>query len=87
MDVGVGLSGTSATLGFDPQVMRRCSRDGGKTWGPDKWVSAGKIGTYGTRVIWEPCGQARNYVDQFIFTDPVPFRVSDAEIDFTVGAH
>jgi hypothetical protein len=87
MDVGIGLSGTSETLGFDPQVMRRCSRDGGKTWGPDKWVSAGKLGEYNTRVEWKPCGQARNYVEQFIFTDPVPFRVSDAEIDFTVNGN
>jgi len=85
MDVGIGLSGTSSTPGFDPQVMRRTSRDGGKTWGPEKWISAGKLGEYNTRVVWQPCGQARNYVDQFIFTDPVPFRVSDAEIEITVG--
>jgi hypothetical protein len=85
MDVGIGVSGIVTTPGFDPQVMRRCSRDGGKTFGPDKWVSAGKLGAYGTRVFWKPCGQARNYVDQFIFTDPVPFRIADAEIEFTVG--
>lgn len=87
MDVGVGLGGVATAQGFDPIVTRRCSRDGGKTWGPDKPLSAGQIGAYGTRVVWQPCGQARNYVDQFIFADPVPVRISDAEIDLMVGAH
>jgi hypothetical protein len=85
MDVGVGLSGTEPTVGVDPQVMRRASRDGGKTWGPEKWMSAGKLGDYSTRVFWSPCGQARNYQDQFVFSDPVSFRIADAEIEITVG--
>lgn len=85
MDVGIGLNGLPTLLGYDPQVMRRCSRDGGRTWGPDKWTSAGKLGAYDTRVTWQPCGQSRNYVEQFIFSDPVPFRIASAEIEFVVG--
>lgn len=82
MDVGVGLS---TGQGSDPQVMRRCSRDGGKTWGPERWVSMGKQGEYSTRVIWFACGQARNYGDEFSWTDPVPVRLVDGHIDLTMG--
>lgn len=82
MDVGIGLI---TGQGSDPQVMRRASRDGGKTWGPEKWTSAGPIGSYSTRVFWQPCGQARNYQDEFVFSDPVPFRISGAEIEIREG--
>jgi hypothetical protein len=82
MDVGVGLL---SGQGSDPQVMLRTSGDGGKTYGQERWRSAGKIGTYGARVFWQPCGQQRNRVDQFITTDPVPFRIVDATLDYTVG--
>lgn len=83
MDVGIGLL---SGQGSDPQVMRRASRDGGRTWGPEKWESAGAIGRYNTRVKWQPCGGGmRNYVDQFIFSDPVPFKISNAEIDYSEG--
>ncbi len=85
MDVGIGLGGLSTTQGYDPQVMRRASRDGGRTWGPEKWRSAGRIGEYNARVFWQPCGQARNYVDQFVFTDPVAWRITDGEIELTIG--
>jgi hypothetical protein len=83
MDVGIGLSGSAQ--GSDPQVMLRTSRDGGRTWSPERWASAGPIGAYNTRVRWLRCGQARNRVDQFTFTDPVPFRVSDAVLDASGG--
>lgn len=83
MDVGIGLSGS--VQGSDPQVMLRTSRDGGRTFGSERWASAGPIGTYNTRVRWLRCGQARNRVDQFIFTDPVPWRISDAVIQAEAG--
>jgi hypothetical protein len=83
MDVGVGLSGD--VQGSDPQVMLRTSRDGGRTFPSERWASAGPIGAYNTRVQWLRCGQARNRVDQFIVTDPVPFRISDAIIDASGG--
>jgi hypothetical protein len=83
LDVGIGLS---TGQGSDPQCMRRASRDGGKTFGPEKWRSMGKQGAYSTRVIWRACGMARNYVDEFVWSDPVPVRVTDAEMDVTVGA-
>lgn len=82
MDVGQGLS---VGQGSDPVCMLKSSRDAGRTWGHERWTTAGKIGAYSTRVRWTRLGQARNRVDQFVMTDPVPYRLCGAEIDLTVG--
>lgn len=81
-DVGVGLI---TGQGSDPQIMLRTSGDAGKTWGQEQWRSAGAIGAYGTRIFWGPCGQQRQRVDEFTVTDPVPFRIVEATVEFTVG--
>lgn len=82
MDVGQGLI---SGQGSDPQVMLRSSNDGGQTWAMERWASAGPIGAYGTRVFWTRLGSGRNRVDQLTFSDPVPFRVVDASIEYEVG--
>jgi hypothetical protein len=45
-------SGLATGQGSDPQVMLRVSRDGGRTWGNERWRSIGKIGEYKKRVLW-----------------------------------
>lgn len=87
MDVGVGISGTEPTVGVDPQVMLRISRDGGKTWGNELWTSAGKLGQYGTRVHWNRLGAARRAVFEVSMSAPVPFRITDAYLDVEAGLH
>ena len=82
MDVGVGLS---TGQGNDPQVMLECSDDGGKTFGNEAWTTAGAIGAYDTRVVWHQLGQATNPVHRFVMTDPVPWRIVDAELEITMG--
>lgn len=82
MDVGIGLANGQ---GSNPQVLRQTSRDGGRTWGPGYLASAGAAGAYGTRVLWRQCGQARNRVDRFIVSDPVPWRLVDAVIQVRPG--
>jgi hypothetical protein len=82
MDVGQGVQ---RGQGSDPQIMRQTSKDGGQTWGNEQWASSGAIGAFDTRVRWTQCGQARNRVDRFIDTDPVPSRWVDALIDVSVG--
>ena len=82
MDVGIG---TVTGQGSDPQVMLQTSPDGGKTWGPERWVSAGAIGAYDTRVQWRQNGQAVNRQDRFIFSDPVSWRITDALHDLRPG--
>jgi hypothetical protein len=83
MDVG---QGTQTGQGRVPQIMRQTSTDGGRTWGNEHWATSGRIGQFDTRVRWTQCGQARNRVDRFIDTDPVPSRFVDCLIDVTQGA-
>jgi hypothetical protein len=82
LDVGQGLA---TGQGSTPQVMLQSSRDGGQTFGPERWVSAGPIGAFSTRARWTRLGSARNRVDRFMMSDPVPWRLVDCEIDVTVG--
>lgn len=82
MDVGQGLN---TGQGIDPQLMMRMSKNGGQSFGTERWSSAGQIGSWGTRVFWTGMGQARNFVPQFVATDPVPYRIVDCLIDYTVG--
>lgn len=77
LDMQPGI-GTSTGQGANPQVMARFSRDGGQTWGPEIMASAGPIGSYATRVIWNRVGSARRLVVEISFTDPCPFRLVDA---------
>lgn len=81
LDVEVGLGATTGQ-GENPQVMLRMSRDGGKTWGNERWRSAGKIGEYGKRVRWERCGMARRKVFEVATSDPIPFRLTGAFLTF-----
>lgn len=72
METGIGLNDGQ---GADPQIMLQISRDGGRTWGNEKWMSMGKIGQYFRRVIWRRLGLARDFVFQFTMTDPVKFTI------------
>ncbi len=70
---GIGDSGTP-----DPQVMLRISYDGGKTWGPERWRSAGAVGRYANRVRWlRAVGLYRNAVFEITVTDPVDWQFLD----------
>jgi hypothetical protein len=82
MDVGIGLN---TGQGSDPQVMMQVSKDAGKTFGAEQWVSAGALGTFNTRVFFGPQGQATNFVPKFMLSDPVPFRITECLIDVTMG--
>lgn len=80
LDIEPGL-GLVSGQGENPQVMLRISRDGGKTWGPERSRSAGKRGQYGTRVRWDRCGSGRRMVFEASGTDPVPVRISNAYVE------
>lgn len=75
LETGLGLV---SGQGSDPQVMLRASDDGGKTWGNERWVTAGAIGAYSTRCEWNRLGSARDRVFEVVMTDPVPWRIIDA---------
>lgn len=52
-----------------PTIMARLSKDGGRTWGYERWESAGNIGQYRTRVMWDRWGMTRDGVWEVAMTD------------------
>jgi PKD repeat protein len=73
--MGAGLPGD------DPQVMLRTSNDGGKTWSRELWRSAGKVGEWMKRVIWNRCGSSRRRVWEVSVTDPIAWKVTGCFIE------
>lgn len=68
METGVGLV---AGQGVDPQMMVQASKNKGRTFGNERFVSLGKIGEFEIRVrllIW---GASRNWSFKLRITDPV----------------
>lgn len=75
-----------ATTGVeDPQVMLRISRDGGRTFGNERWVPLGKMGEYYARVILRRLGSARDFVIQITVTDPVKFVLASGSVSLESG--
>lgn len=85
LDLETGL-GLPTGQGADPQIMLRLSRDGGHSWGAERWVSAGRMGQYGRRAIWRRLGRARNLTAEIAVSDPIPWRLTDAFIQLERGA-
>ena len=73
--------GTATGQGVDPQVMWSTSDDGGKTYGNERMVSAGKIGEYQRRVRMWRMGTPRDRVNKMVLSDPIPWRLIDAFIN------
>jgi hypothetical protein len=62
--------------GSDPKIMLQISKDGGRTFGYERWKSIGKVGQYKSpRVKWDRLGASQDFVFQFTMTDPVLFIV------------
>lgn len=63
--------------GVNPQIMLQTSKDGGRTFGIERWKPIGYVGQYGSpRVVWNRMGQSRDFVFQFTMTDPVKFIIT-----------
>jgi hypothetical protein len=65
----------------DPLVSLQVSYDGGKTWGNERFVGAGRIGQYGRRLVWARCGSGASVQARFVCTDPTAWNVMDCFID------
>lgn len=78
IEPGVGLI---SGQGSDPQIMLEVSRDGGHTWGQQIWRSAGKIGRYNARALWNRVGVSLDHVYRFTMTDPVKWVILGAWLD------
>lgn len=78
METGVGLE---TGQGSNPQAMFSVSKDGGHSFGTERWCSIGEIGQYQKRVRWRrPFGRGRDIVCKFRITDPIPRRIVAANI-------
>jgi hypothetical protein len=79
LDCEAGVGGDT-----NPQVMLRWSDDGGYTWSNEHWKGMGRVGEYGTRVIWRRLGMTmklRDRVYEVSGTDPVKIAIMAAELD------
>jgi hypothetical protein len=72
METGVGLQ---SGQGSNPQIILNVSKDGGRTWGNDRFCSWGTVGRY-PRAIWRRLGSSRDFVFRFTMTDPVKFVIT-----------
>jgi hypothetical protein len=84
LDMETGL-GTATGQGADPQIMLSLSRDGGHSFGTERWTSAGKTGEYRHRARWRRCGRARDLVVKVRITDPIPVNLIRASADYERG--
>ncbi len=85
MGLTAGDAADPAVQGSDPQVMFQLSRDGGLTWGPEQWRSAGPQGAYKRRVRFLRQGRWRNGVGRVIVSDPVKWVLIDCFAELEQG--
>jgi len=87
MDTGIGLEVPSTSLGYDPQVIMRYSKDRGKNWSNERQGTAGKVGEDQTRVMWRQLGSSRiGMTFDVVMTDPVAESINTAFLDIGPGA-
>jgi len=72
--------------GSDPMAMLQYSDDGGHTWSSELWRSAGKIGKYEWRAVWNRLGASRQRNYKLVVTDPIKWVVTGANIEVQVGS-
>lgn len=69
----------------DPQLMLRWSNDGGKSWVDyPSPLNLGQVGKYKTRMLARRLGRVWGSIGRIFeiaFSDPVPLRVIDADLD------
>ncbi len=82
METGNGLP---FGQGVNPQIMMQVSKDGGRSWGPERWKSLGLLGQYRKRLIWDCIGSGRDFVFRFTMTDPVSFMIASANAVLSPG--
>jgi hypothetical protein len=75
----------ASTVEENPKVSLRISRDGGRTFGNERWVPLGRVGQYDARVILRRLGSARDFVVQITMTDPVKFVLASGSVSLESG--
>lgn len=70
--------GVQSGQGSDPKIMLQVSKDGGQTYGNERTVSIGTVGSYQKRAIFRRLGSSKDFVLRVTMTDPVPFVITEA---------
>jgi hypothetical protein len=68
-------------LGNSPQAMLSVSKDGGHTYGSERWASLGAVGEYTTRAIWRTLGQAYDWTIKIRIASSSRTTISGAWVD------
>lgn len=77
-ELGVGLQ---TGQGSDPKAMLRWSKDGGQTFGNEKWASFNAIGVRRPRCKWLNLGLFRDGVAEISVSDPIKIAVYGARYE------
>lgn len=80
LDLEVGV-GNAVYPGDNPQVMLRVSKNGGKTWGPERTMSMQRQGAYGLRCYVNRLGRSYDWTFKFRISDPVKVTILGAWLD------
>jgi hypothetical protein len=63
-----------------PILSLSVSKDGGHSFGQEMERDCGQAGEFNRRVIWRRLGQGRDIVLELSASDPIPWRIIDAEL-------
>lgn len=76
-------NGLTTGQGSNPLVSMSISRNGGRTFGNPLERSAGMIGEYNQRIIWNQCGRvAREACMKFELAGAIPWAITKIEANF-----
>lgn len=82
IEAGVGLV---TGQGSAPVAALRLSKDGGHSFGVERYSTLGKAGEYNARCVWRRCGIGRDIVPEITITDPVKRVITDATLIIDEG--
>lgn len=86
LDVNTG-QGALTGQGVKPVIMSQVSKDGGKTFSPERHVKLGVRGDYKFRARIRLLGSARNWVLRFKCSDPINLVLIGAYVRGSVSAY
>lgn len=79
LDINSGYGATTGQ-GTNPILMFKTSKDGGKTFGKERFIFLGPLGEYRHRVKINGLGSARHWTMNFKLTDPIDVAIFSAQI-------
>lgn len=71
------------SAGADPMIALRWSNDRGKTYGPERLISMGRLGEHGKRLITRRLGRCWGTIGrifELVFSEPIPLRIADVHV-------